>query len=287
MPSRTPTQPSPDSAESKEYILGTGEQEVDRLGLQHRLWSASAHLLWEQAGLRPGMSVLDVGSGPGHATMDLAEIVTESGSVLAVDESPLFLHNLHERVQGRRRRNVQRILGDIQQLPSLAPELLATIDFAYARWVLCFVRDPEAVVAGVAAMLKRGGRFVIQDYFAYETMTLAPKSEPFSRVIRAVGQSWRDRGGDPDVAGRLPALLRNHGFEVSHLAVNQRVATPGSTIWAWPDAFWKNYLPRLMEMGYITREEREAFEATWAEASADPDGFMMLPPLWDIVAEKQ
>ncbi len=293
MPSRTPTQPPPSStaaAGGAEYVLGTGEQESDRLGLQHRLWSASAHALWERAGIRPGMSVLDVGCGPGHATMDLAELATESGRVYAVDESALFLHNLHERVQGRRRRNVQRVLGDVQKLPELLPDLCVgggTVDFAYARWVLCFVTDPEAVVEGVAAVLKRGGRWAIQDYFNYESMTLAPRVEAFSRVIRAVAGSWRDRGGDPDVMGRIPGLLRKHGLEVVHFSVNQRIATPDSSIWAWPDSFWRSFVPRLVEMEYISREEANAFDAAWLRASTDPETFMMLPPVWDLVAEKR
>jgi ubiquinone/menaquinone biosynthesis C-methylase UbiE len=287
MPSRTPTSLASNPPEPGEYVLGTGDQELDRLGLQHRLWSASAHLLWERACLKPGMAVLDVGSGPGHATMDLAEIVSETGRVYAVDESALFLHHLHSRVQGRGRSNVQRILGDVQQLPILLPDLRGQIDFAWARWVLCFVPDPEAVVEGVAAMLKRGGRWAIHDYFNYETMTLAPRRDAFTKVITAVARSWRDHGGDPDVAGRLPALLRKHGLEVTHLSVNQRVGTPDSTIWAWPDSFWRSFLPRLLKMGYITREEAEAFSAAWIEASADPDTFMMLPPVWELIAEKR
>jgi ubiquinone/menaquinone biosynthesis C-methylase UbiE len=287
MPSRTPTRPSSSSPEPQEYVLGTGDQEADRLGLQHRLWSASAHELWEKAGIRPGMSVLDIGSGPGYATMDMAEIVTESGRVFAVDESALFLHHLHDRVQGRHRRNVERVLGDVQKLPELLPDMRGGFDLAYTRWVLCFVTDPEAVIAGAAQMLKRGGRWAIQDYFNYETMTMAPRVEAFTRVIRAVGKSWRERGGDPDIMGRVPGLLRKHGFEVEHFSVNQRVATPDSSIWAWPDAFWRSFVPRLVHLGYITHEEANAFDAAWLQASTDPDVFMMLPPVWDIIAVKQ
>lgn len=285
MPSSTPTRPAPRPPE--EYILGTGEQESVRLGLQHRLWSASAHALWERCGLRPGMTVLDVGSGPGHASIDLAEIVGPAGRVVAVDESPLFLKHLADRVHGHHRQNVERILGDVQTLDTLLADRAGAFDLAYARWVLCFVPDPAAVVRGVAALLKPGGRFAVQDYFNYQSMTLAPRSEPFCRVIRAIGKSWRDRGGDPDIAGRLPALFRQHGLHLEHLAVNQRVARSGSTLWAWPDSFWASYLPRLVEMGYITNEERNAFEAAWSEASSDPDAFMQLPPVYDLIAVKR
>lgn len=282
-----PPSPHPSHPSAAEYILGTGELESTRLGLQHRLWSASAHALWERAGIRPGMTILDVGAGPGHASIDLAEIAGPAGRIIAVDESPLFLKHLHDQVVGRHLHNVDRVLGDAQQLGSLLPHLAGSIDLAYARWVLCFVPDPSALIRGVASLLKPGGRFAVQDYFNYESMTLAPRREPFSRVVRAVGTSWRDRGGDPDIAARLPALLRQHGLELEHLSVNQRLATPSSTIWAWPHSFWDSYLPRLVSMGYLTNEERNAFEAAWSEASSDPDTFMLLPPVHDFVAVKR
>jgi ubiquinone/menaquinone biosynthesis C-methylase UbiE len=284
MPSSTPIQTPP--AAPTEYILGTGDTESTRLGLQHRLWSASAHNLWERVAIRPGMSILDVGCGPGHGSIDLAQIVGPAGRIYAVDESPLFLKHLHDRLAGLHLKNIDRILGDAQQLPALLPSLASRIDIAYCRWVLCFVPDPEAVIRGVASLLKPGGRFAIQDYFNYESMTIAPRKEAFSRVIRAVGKSWRTRGGDPDIISRIPALFRKHGLELTHLAVNERIAQPHSSMWAWPDAFWASYLPRLVEMGEITREEQKAFEACWSEASDDPDSFMLLPPVFDVVGVK-
>lgn len=288
MPTRTPSRSRPHrDANAPEYVLGTGEQESDRLGLQNRLWSASAHLLWERAGLRPGMTVLDVGCGPGHATVELAEIAGPTGRVIAVDESPLFLKHLLDRVQARRLHNVERVLGDAQELETLLPQVKASVDLAYARWVLCFVPDPEAVVRGIASLLKPGGRVAIQDYFNYESMSIAPKNDAFTTIILAIGQSWRARGGDPDIASRLPALFRKHGLELDDIRLNQRVAQPSSTIWAWPDSFWKSYLPRMVEMEAITTAERDAFEAAWKKTCADPDAFMLLPPVFDLVAVKK
>src|SRR5207249_4956270 len=131
--------------------------------------------------------------------------------------------HLADRVAGHHRDNVERVLGDAQQLDTVLADRRGTIDLAYARWVLCFVKDPAAVVRSVAALLKPGGRFAVQDYFNYESMTLAPRSEPFCRGVRAICKSWRERGGDPDVAARLPGLFRQHGLEVEHLSVTQRI----------------------------------------------------------------
>ena len=59
--------------------------------LQHRVWRPRALDAWRRAGITVGDTVLDVGSGPGHAALDLAEIVGPSGRVLAIDRSRRFL----------------------------------------------------------------------------------------------------------------------------------------------------------------------------------------------------
>jgi len=274
-------------ADPSEYVLGTGTDESIRLGLQHRLWSASAHHLWERCGIRPGMTVMDVGCGPGHATMDLAQLVGPTGRVIAIDESASFLKQLNDEVKSRRLLNVERILGDVQELDKALPGRGGYIDLAYARWVFCFLRQPEDVVRHLARLVRPGGRVAVQDYFNYESMTLAPKREIFSKVIAAVGASWRSQGGDPDIMGRLPAMFARHGFAVESIECNQRVARPNATIWHWPDSFWAIFVPRLAEMGFITQADQQAFGMAWSEASADPDCFMQLPPVFDLVAVKK
>lgn len=275
------------TAEAPEYVLGTGAAESARLGLQHRLWSSCAHDLWERAGIKPGMTVLDVGCGPGHATMDLAQIVGEEGRVIAIDESPAFLKQLNDESKARKFVHIDRVLGDVQDLDAAIPGVDDLVDLAYARWVFCFLARPEDVVRGLARLIKPGGKLVIQDYFNYETMTLAPRREIFSKVIRAVAASWRNSGGDPDVMARLPAMLRKHGFEVTHLGVQQRVARPGETMWYWPDSFWQLFVPRLAQLGFITDAERQSFFQAWKEASADQDTFMQLPPVFDLIAVRR
>lgn len=276
-----------------EYVLGTDAIEAKRLGLQHRLWSAAAHQLWERAGLRPGMTVLDVGCGPGHATFDIATIVSgasvdraSQGRVIAIDESAGFLHQLNETAVGRRLTNIERVLGDVQNLSSCLGNASAFADMAYLRWVLCFVPSPQDVIAGLSRVIKPGGKVAIQDYFNYEAMTLAPRHADFSRVIAAVARSWRAGGGDPDIVSHLPAMLRQHGFRVDYLDVHQRIARPGSMIWAWPDSFWASFVPRLVDKGFLSAAERDAFYQVWSRASNDPDCFMHLPPLFDLLATK-
>src|SRR5262245_50101060 len=84
---RHPKQGACLDAETKPYVLGTHDAELDRLGLQHRIWSEHAFALWERAGIRPGQRVLDVGCGPGYATVDLARLLGPASRIVAIDES--------------------------------------------------------------------------------------------------------------------------------------------------------------------------------------------------------
>jgi len=80
--------------EENEYVLGTECDELARLGLQHQLWLEQAAAAWERAGFHRGQNLLDVGCGPGFATLDLAQRVGPRGNVVAVDISRRFLTHL-------------------------------------------------------------------------------------------------------------------------------------------------------------------------------------------------
>jgi ubiquinone/menaquinone biosynthesis C-methylase UbiE len=269
--------------EAKEYVLGTHDAEFERLGLQGRLWADAAHRAWMRAGIASGQRVLDLGCGPGFASFDLGQLVGQNGEVVGVDESAGFVEAANAGASGRGLRHVRARTGDVQSLGNLGEPF----DLAWARWVLCFVPRPEAVVAEAARALKPGGRFVVFDYFNYTSMTCAPKAASYARIVEATARSWRARGGDPDIVGRLPAMLERAGFELEHLEVHQRHARPGETMWQWAATWWRNYVPRLLEMGEITKAECDAFNHDFDALERSTSGFVVMPPVWEVVARKR
>jgi SAM-dependent methyltransferase len=269
-------------AEEREYLLGTDDDELVRLGFQHQVWSGYAARAWERAGFGPGQTLLDVGCGPGYAAFDLARLVGLAGRVHGVEISERFAAHARTQVQVRGIRNVTVELGDVAAL-----ELPARFDGAWARWVLCFVADPAAVVRGVAAALRPGGRFVVQDYMKYEGVMMAPEDPAFDAVFSAIVTSWRDSGGDPHVGARLPALMEEAGLEVAHVRPIVRGARPGSAVWQWPRTFFTNFLPVLVRGGYITREQADAFDARWAERERTPGAFFSTPPMVEVIGVKR
>ncbi|MBL0926252.1 MAG: methyltransferase domain-containing protein [Phycisphaerales bacterium] len=283
------------SVAQADYVLGTDPAEAARLGLQHRLWSDAAHAAWKHAAITPGQTVLDLGSGPGHASFDLAQLVGPTGVVHAVEESATYVHALTAAAAARHLGNIRPHHADVQRLESTAIPP-ASVDLAWARWVLCFVPDPAAVVRGVARLLKPGGRFIVFDYFDYATMTIAPRSRAYQKVIDATAQSWRSRGGDPDVVGRLPGFCREAGLDVTRLHLHHRLAQPPAaagansdnlSMWAWPDTWWRTYVPKLIAMGAITQADADAFFAHWNAAAANPSAFAVCPPVYELIATKR
>jgi SAM-dependent methyltransferase len=265
-----------------EYALGTNEAEIVRLGVQHRMWSEAAFSIWERAGIRAGHTVLDIGCGPGYTSFDLAGIVTPGGRVVAVDQSAFFVEHLKERQRLLGDTTIEARVSDVQEL-QLEEE---SLDAAYQRWVLCFVRDPEAVVRAVARALRPGGVFASQDYVHYEGILLAPESEPWRRFIRVVADAWRDQGGDTEIGLRLPALLTRHGMRIVEISPLYRVARPRSQLWTWPTIFIETYGRRLVDEGRLTEAEYTALADDWRAHTNDPSAFFVSPPMADIIAVK-
>src|SRR5213076_2685269 len=90
----------------RDYVLGTHEDELERLGVQHRAWREVVLDCWKSAGIRAGSHVMDVGAGPGYATVDLAEIVGPTGKVVAVERSTNFVNAINDAVGTRGLSNV-------------------------------------------------------------------------------------------------------------------------------------------------------------------------------------
>lgn len=272
--------------DEKAYVLGTGDDELVRLGFQHRLWIEHTAALWERAGFGPGSTIVDLGCGPGYATTDLAQLVGQHGKVIAVDESAKFLSVLRSRLAQPgwgRPLNVQAVHSDAHSL-NLPAEIA---DGVYARWVLCFVKNPLEVVRRASGLLRSGGVLAVQDYFNYRfALALAPRSRIMEQVVEATEKSWRAQGGDPDICGRLPAIMESCGLRVREIRPVTRIARPGSALWEWPATFFSIFVPKLVEMGLLTQTQEAEWKREWAARSADKSSFFVTPLVCEIIAQK-
>ena len=269
-------------ASRQEYLLGTHDEEIARLGLQHRVWRPQVLACWRRAPITTGSRVLDVGAGPGYATVDLAEIVGPSGRVVAIERSPRFLSFAREACARRGLSNVEFLEHDLMS----EPPRLSGFDATWCRWVTAFVSSPAKLVAEVASALRPEGVALFHEYAHYESWRLAPRGAALESFVRAVVRSWRESGGEPNAALGLPRLLGEAGFSIDRLKPLVYALRPGDFMWQWPARFIEVHLSHQLEEGKVEKAWAESVRAELREAEADPASYMITPLVMEIIARK-
>jgi ubiquinone/menaquinone biosynthesis C-methylase UbiE len=266
----------------KDYILGTDQDELDRLGFQHRVWSEDAFSLWKRGGVRMGLNVLDLGSGPGFATFDLATIVGASGSVTAVDISQAYVDYGNHQASVRGVQNVEFLQRSIHDL-GLEHE---KYDVIYCRWVLSWVDSVDKIIEEISKLLKPGGVFLVQEYAQWGTFRIEPERVEVRTMIEACRESWRVMPSEIDIAPHLPAMFNQFGLKLEFKSTIEKVSSPGEMVWQWPTTFLHIYSHKLIEMGLMTTAERDAFVTCWPEMEATPNAMIITPLMMEFVARK-
>ena len=179
---------------------------------------------------RPGERILDLGCGDGI----LSEKITAAGAtVVAVDAAP-------DLIAAAKARGVDARLMDGQKLP-----FIAEFDAAFSNAALHWMRDADAVIAGVARALKPGGRFVaemgghgnIASVLVALTAVLARRgvaAGPLNPFYFPTAEAYRVK-------------LENTGFAVDDIAILPRPTVLTSDIEPWLDAFCEAFLGAVPE----------------------------------------
>jgi arsenite methyltransferase len=111
------------------------------------------------AALRPGETVLDLGSGAGFDAFLAAREVGDTGRVIGIDMTPEMLERARRNAVVGGYRNVEFREGRIEALP-VEDE---SVDLVISNCVINLVPDKKAVYREVARVLRPGGRVVVSD----------------------------------------------------------------------------------------------------------------------------
>ncbi len=155
--------------------------------------------------LRPGQSVLDVGSGPGLLAGAMADIVGERGAVCGIDISEAMLAIAASHCADRPWARFLR--SDAGKLP-LAD---AAFDVAVVTQVLEYVSDVDAALLELARVLRPGGRLVVLDTDWDSIVWHSADRARMQRVLAA----WDAHLVDPYLPRTLAGRLRKAGFELT------------------------------------------------------------------------
>jgi SAM-dependent methyltransferase len=119
------------------YPFADRAAEDERLAAQAALFDPLTRRVLRQAGLAPGMRVLDLGSGSGNVARLAAELVGPEGRVVGIERDPEAVKLAQRRTDAGQ---VEFRAGDVQTLDGIEDGFDAVI----GRLVMMYVPDPVA-----------------------------------------------------------------------------------------------------------------------------------------------
>lgn len=268
--------------ENTPYILGTDEEELFRLGIQHQVWAEEAQHGWRSANFRAGQTFLDLGCGPGYCAKELAFLAGRHGNVIGVDKSFKYIEFLKQVAQ-KYKLNIEAIASDFDEL-QLAPE---SIDAMYCRWALAWIPNPKEILEKVRQALKPKGKMVIHEYYDWSTLQTEPRKEALSKGIAMALKSFKDTDNEIDIGRHLPMILPEIGMNVMRIRPMLKIATMANGVWQWPKTFFESYFPRLESQNYLTNEEVKSALSELEELEKIKGASICTCMMIEIIAEKR
>ena len=233
-----------------DYAFGHSDDETQRLLRQGRLFNPTTRHFFAQAGIGPGMRVLDVGSGAGDVALLLAELVGTAGRVVGVDTSPDVLRTAEARVRAARLENVTFLAGDINDLA-----LAGDFDAVAGRCVLVHNPNPAATLRTAAGHARPGGVIAFQEpAHAALPPTAAPPSPLLERAWGWILEAQRRAGLRMGL--RLFEIFLDAGLPAPEMGLH--TAAGGGPEWAGYDyvaSHLRITLPLIVRHGVATADE--------------------------------
>jgi arsenite methyltransferase len=193
----------------EETGLLAGDGDADRLGAVHyageeipdgvAATSLGCGNPLAVADLRPGETVLDLGSGGGLDVLLSARRVGPGGRAIGLDMTDEMLALARRHAEQAGVANAEFVKGAIERIP--LPD--ASVDVVVSNCVIALSSDKRAVFAEIARVLRPGGRLGITDILADDTLTDAERADRAGSV---------ECLGGALTAGGYRNLLRETGF---------------------------------------------------------------------------
>jgi SAM-dependent methyltransferase len=196
---------TPSTPQEPDYILGHSPSELARLERQARLIDPITRQILQEAGIGPGMRVLDIGSGAGDVSFLVADLVGPGGEVMGVDRSAKAVETASRRADRAGLRHVtfrRAEIADVQDQP---------FDAVVGRYVLCFQPNPLAILLRLVQLVRAGGVVAFHEPFR-DLMQSVPPIASYDRSSRWLTAAYSAAGVDVRLGAKLHGLLSAAGL---------------------------------------------------------------------------
>ncbi|QEE61465.1 methyltransferase domain-containing protein [Salinibacterium sp. dk2585] len=263
---------SEDTAARERYTHGHHES-VLRSHTWRTVDNSAAYLAPE---LSPGMSVLDIGSGPGTITIDLARRVAP-GRVVGLDAAPEIVEQARALAREQGVDNVEFVVGSAYETG--LPE--ASFEVVHTHQTLQHLADPIAALREMRRVVTPDGVVAARDV-DYAGTVVHPSSAGLTAWAELYQRVARRNAGEPDAGRRLKEWARAAGFT--------RIESSAS-IWCfasdeereWWGGLWRDralesaFAVSALEHGLASPADLKGISEAWAAWAVDPDGWMGMP----------
>lgn len=235
--------------------------------------NSAAYLLPE---LRPGMSVLDVGAGPGTITLDLARRVAP-GRVRGIDAASDVVEQADAARIAAGIDNADFAVDDAYHLSSADD----TWDVVHAHQVLQHLARPVEALREFRRVVAPGGVVAARDV-DYEGVIWWPRVPGLDEWREVYLAAHRATSGEPAAGRRLKAWAHAAGFADVRSSASLWLFEdePDRRWWgeAWAErAVASSFADNVLRHGIADRAALERISAGWRAWADDPDGWLLMP----------
>lgn len=201
----------------EKYDFEVGEKGQEGLDILDIMFNENTqkHLLL--AGLKEGMSVLDIGCGRGAMSVWLAEQVGNNGKVLAIDNSENQIYATIALTEKNRPAGLSFKVHSAYDIDTL-PE---KFDLVYCRFILHHVQEPTKVIEKVFQLLPRGGIFVAEEGIVSAAFTYPTISGWGSERLEHPLPREKEGERDGNFGMKLLHQMKKVGFDIKFAELYQ------------------------------------------------------------------
>ncbi|MET3803407.1 ubiquinone/menaquinone biosynthesis C-methylase UbiE [Nakamurella sp. UYEF19] len=222
--------------------------------------------------LASGLSLLDIGCGPGTITSDLADLVAP-GAVWGVDSSAEVVAEASRTAKARGAANASFGVGDVYALAHAD----GAFDVVHAHQVLQHLADPAAALREMGRVCRPGGIVAARDA-DYAAMAWFPRVPALDDWMTLYQQVARSNAAEPDGGRFLRHWAHRAGFaDVTSSASVWCYSTEAERQWwggLWADrVVGSAFAAQAVNRGFADVARLQAMAAGWREWASHPDAW--------------
>ena len=262
-----------------QYAIRGGDEGKRRLEILGRILWPTTFALLKSAGVREGMTVLDLGCGGGDVTRGLARMVGPAGRVVGID--------MDEVKTAAARAEAERLgltCVEFQAASVYQWSEAGIYDAVYARFLLTHLPDPIGALARMRQALKPGGVLIVED-IDFSGSFCYPRCTAYDRYLELYREVVRRRNGDADIGPKLHSMFVAAGLQgVTMKAIQPfHVSQEGKEISL---STLINIADAVLAESLASAEELSATIAELDAYTADPTTVISLPRIFQATGRR-